>query len=836
MTTPNPANPNWPLIYDQVALNVGGNDTTTPPVWTDITDRVASRSISSGRSSSIDHTEAAEVTYLLRDRDEAFNPANTASPYYGQMLPNRRIRTLAMWADATAKLAGNILYGLQLTDAVHLTSGAASFENGTTGDWTAGGTNPPTLANSTTHAFDGTHALMLTLPTGAGGQAVTRAQAPVPTKFWGLAVGRTYSVSLYVWAPVGVTAIALAVGGSPTLTGSSHLTTTTTGAWERLFCTFTCNDASNNMPIVYATGATTAGQTVWVDAVQIEFAAAVSAYSTTGPTITPLFIGYVDRWPTSWTHQGLYSWAQLGCTDDLGTFGLTTFVDPVYHQSLVAGPAALYPMTEPAGATAAGDVAGGQAPSLQATLMAGGGASTLTFAADDGPTGVAQQVVQLVNNTATPTVGAYLSADLTASPVGGTSGVTLLCWFKLAAAPSSIVTIAGLWNGVNDYLTMGVGTDGVWRIYARLPGMATETVFPAGAVPVADGKWHFGAVIASNSGGTYTLVTVVDDASWGTTTVSGTSNPAGANSAGPYRAITVGAEPKGRVFNGSLCYAGVLPYAAAWGDLATGIAVAGANGFAGDSTLTRFARIGIWFGHLVLGAGSTTVTMQGAQVHNGKTVQQIFGDIVDTEGGALYVTVGQVELLTRNLRQLQTVPAVTFGEDASSGEVPYEQDFTTSLDLDSVYNDVTVEQANGVSIRVADAASQKANFARSYSLTVYSDDPAEITDHANALLSFLSTPVERIGTLTVEAGNRGARDWAGVLTANRQQRVIKVNRRLSNGVLTSGLYTIDKVTHDIGPGPTWRLSLEASPLGQVASWILGDSVRGVLGSTTIAGW
>src|SRR5262249_40869956 len=152
-----------------------------------------------------------------------------------------------------------------------------------------------TPAAAEQHYFDdigfgesgGVESLKVTLPTGAGGQSVTNAHGPAHGPLpWGLAIGRTYTLSLHVWVPSGVSAVQVAVPGPSAPSPPS----TKNGQWERLSVAFTCNDATGNYPVVYPTGATTAGQAIYVDAVQLELGGSLSVYSTAGPTVYVLFL------------------------------------------------------------------------------------------------------------------------------------------------------------------------------------------------------------------------------------------------------------------------------------------------------------------------------------------------------------------------------------------------------------------------------------------------------------------------------------------------------------------------------------------------------------------
>jgi hypothetical protein len=824
-----PINPNWPLLTDQLALNVGAND-TADPAWIDITDRVTSRSMAAGRQDEFDHTQAGSNTYLVRDRDEVFNPANTAGPYYGTLLPYRRVRTLAMWP-----LTGNIFNRSQpAEDFSFLYDQSSSFEGSGNGGWTAGGTTAPTLNGpSTDWAQHGSKSMKVTMPTGAGGQVVTAVQAPqTGPSPWGLAIGQTYTWSAYVNRPTGgMPNVRLALASGTPITaaaGGFVLTTSATGV-TRLAGTFVCQDASNDVPVLFPVAATTAGQVLYLDAVQLELGAAVSAYASTGPTVYQPFIGYVERWPKTWTHQGMYGWTTLSCVDALAPVAQTKFVDAVYHQALSLGAVGLWPLTEPSGSSSGGNVATTTQQPPLAVQAIGVAPGTVAFGATDGPAGVGVAVATLTPTNTTN--GSLLSTGLS-TPVGGAAGLTLAAWFNVPTAPSSAPSIiACAWNGPNNYLAIGVGTDGGLRVYALLPGMTTETSYPAGAYPVADGKWHLGGITVTCTGSTMTITTTADGVSTGSTTISGLTGTAG--SVGPFATVTAGGTPKGRLLAGSVCYVQAYSTAIDWVTFVTGSWSAGNDGYAGDSTATRFARVAKWLGHPGLISGATSnVRMVGCQIHNGRGGLDVLAQIADTEGGTIFVSSGFLVFRSRRADQLDLTPVATFGE--ATGETSYEGDIELPLDPDYVYNDIAVTRSGGATVRVVDAASQLAYFARQFELTTYSDSDAEATDHANYLLYRSKAPLQRVGPLTVQAAARGGAAWRAVLNSYQAVR-IGVRRRPAAGSAFISDHRITRVTHDSDRN-SWKTTISASPTALTTFWVLGDATYGVLGSTTIAGW
>jgi len=86
--------PDVPIAKVELALST---NPTAPPTWIDVSQWVQSFSINRGRQRELNSIQTGTAQILLDNRDRRFDPANTSSPYYPNILPMRRIRISAVW-------------------------------------------------------------------------------------------------------------------------------------------------------------------------------------------------------------------------------------------------------------------------------------------------------------------------------------------------------------------------------------------------------------------------------------------------------------------------------------------------------------------------------------------------------------------------------------------------------------------------------------------------------------------------------------------------------------------------------------------------------------------
>jgi hypothetical protein len=169
---------------------------------------------------------------------------------------------------------------------------------------------------------------------------------------------------------------------------------------------------------------------------------------------------------------------------------------------------------------------------------------------------------------------------------------------------------------------------------------------------------------------------------------------------------------------------------------------------------------------------------------------------------------------------------------SQSGEVPYLGDIAFDFDPAQVYDDVTVNQASGITVAVSSRTSIRQYGDLTLQETVYLSDPDVTTDLANRILADYGQPSIRVAAFTVDAA-ANPYAWQFVLSAD-VGTVVQLTRRLGGTFPVISLpFVIQSVSPSNAPGQ-YQVRYTATPyyLGALAT---NDSVRGLPnGSNSIA--
>lgn len=116
----------YPFILDDPAFGILGTNVLADAASdiVDISDQVMAVSTRRGRNRILSNFEAGTATVTINDPNSDFNPQNTASPYYGKLLPLRKIRIYALQDFGSIQLKIYIFSG-------YINSFDTSFYQGT---------------------------------------------------------------------------------------------------------------------------------------------------------------------------------------------------------------------------------------------------------------------------------------------------------------------------------------------------------------------------------------------------------------------------------------------------------------------------------------------------------------------------------------------------------------------------------------------------------------------------------------------------------------------------------------------------------------------------------
>lgn len=101
-----------PTLQVQIAF---ATNPTSAPTWTDVTNDVRSFSIKRGRQHELDRIEAGSLTLVLDNRDRRFDPTYVSGPYYGNVLPLRKVQISATFGGVTYDLFTGFIQAWPMT-------------------------------------------------------------------------------------------------------------------------------------------------------------------------------------------------------------------------------------------------------------------------------------------------------------------------------------------------------------------------------------------------------------------------------------------------------------------------------------------------------------------------------------------------------------------------------------------------------------------------------------------------------------------------------------------------------------------------------------------------
>jgi len=758
-------NPNWPIVEHAWGTSWGANAGALPyDKYVNLNKRTnGSVATSRGRQYELDQVQAGTLGLTLANTDSALDPTNTSGPWFGHIAPFQPFR-VRMQYPPTA----NLLTAGQATGGEGFAAGSipASLDVLSSTD-TSGGT-----ITASASAYQGANVFQFAVP-NATAVASTICYTSQPAA----KPGQAYTMQMQVRNVTAATSIQVrphiawlnAAGASTRTYGSTvTLTGSTSAAWTQITVTATIPAGAYGMTLgVSVATLTTAATSVQVDGWQLEEGSAASAFTVPGVTY-PLYAGFTEKWPSSWTQGGTYGVVTPSAVDAFALLSQRQLRDPLTEEIYSRNPRFVYTFGDPQGSNAFADSTGNNPPAPQAVSKYGAGSLTSgnQITATDpvngiytGGTGTVVSVANQYPGTNFVAQATYISLNNAgiAGPKDPTVWTRMLAFRYTGPMPTGSGK-AVIWSAMDGsansqiYLQINSGSGAIGLQVGGPTGISAGTA----TGNVVDGNWHL-VIFGYNKSTNQFLLALDGNLAAYLGGVDPLVCPTGLTSdcLGAFVDASVG-NGTTYTFQGDIAYAAEFPVWFKQSDF-TAMYQAWKNSFTGDSTDARYARILKWAGYTGPTSIATGATTSMGPFEGGQDALSALQSVVDTENGNHFVAAdGTVTFTARTLRYNSLTPVYTFGERGDLGEYPYEE---VQLDYDSTHlgNIITVTQAStNQTFTAADAASQNAYFPRTLSRTVSTSNPLECQDAANYLLSRYKDPKTRVQALRLSPGTNPA--------------------------------------------------------------------------------
>lgn len=829
-------NPNWPLMNTSVSFgadpfNQAPYGTGAFPAFKDISDRIQGVNTSLGRQYELDVITSTEGTLIVLDKDEAFNPSNPVGPYYPNVKVYRPIFDGAMWPPVASGMAVNLFnttYGVDPT--------LNTYTVGSTPSWVVAYGNAPSNTAPTIVLVSGQNYLTLNLSTGPSQQFVDIVVPCLP--------GRQYTTSI------------MASAGSPVDIGIQLADATASGTTAvgltsaTLVVTFTATSPLQAIKI--GTTGTLVSTTLSLWNIQHETGGVAHAFIATGPVIYGLFFGYVERWPASWNYHGIYGMANITVVDALSIISQQN-IQTAYIQAVLATvPDYYWKLNESGTVTAFGQSGfAANGPQLSYIYSKSGPGTALTLGSANGIKGDASGAGISFPGTAS---GAMTAVGF-GSYVGGlprTSAgpsippsltppftVTMAVWLSQpvgAVNGTDLVTLRGGVSGGSEVIRLQINPGGAVAGSQLLYRSGSGTPLTGVTGPgTSDGKAHLFVCQSFQDSTNLVLSLYVDGSLYATSTIA--LSLIGGPLATSASSILVGAEG---ITDLDSQTNGIVSHIAVWNRAlsaseVSGLWQAGGLGFSGDRTDQRIARLLGYqpFVSTNLEIGATTVG--ASTITSGTALLDAIQQMSTSENGNFFGDgFGTLTFQSRRHRNLETASTRTFGENSAGGEIPYSDDITFDFDPTQIYNSVEVNQVNGATAIAKNLASQATYGIKTLTISSNTISTLEIVDYATNVVNGHADPVQRVESITINPAANPAL-WPIALGLKFSDRVTVIRR--TPVFIMSSDYFVERIERSRDETGVFTVTYQMSPAAlNRQPWILGDSVFGILDSTTVLGF
>lgn len=288
------ANSDWYLNLIAKSNVNNPADTTVTSLGTNITSRAYSFTTRRGRTYELGRIESGECQLAVDNTDGLFDPNNSTSAFYPDVLPYRPVAI-----NCAYPLTGNILNDTNLKPAIPSTApstygdsrvsvGAndSDFELGSISNWyLLNYPAPGALDVVSGISVSGTYSLVFNFFSSHPDHLCL--DVPVVS-------GKQITVSLYFRGAAGNNLVIRDGGAYGSILSTQAMVSASSFTQYKTTVT-----PQTNKITISIEGANNGGYN-YVDNVQVEFGATVSTYNTNGPTIYSLFNGFIERYPQTY--------------------------------------------------------------------------------------------------------------------------------------------------------------------------------------------------------------------------------------------------------------------------------------------------------------------------------------------------------------------------------------------------------------------------------------------------------------------------------------------------------------------------------------------------------
>ncbi len=529
-----------------------------------------------------------------------------------------------------------------------------------------------------------------------------------------------------------------------------------------------------------------------------------------------MWSGLIDEWSPEWDKGRPV--CRISASDRLAALQRVELKAWETEQTLAVSPTLLWPLTEAAGATSAGEVATGTTRyPLSVTASGSGGSGEVGVGAlpVDGGTVAAFTPVDVSN-------GYYFEGTYDGSLTNPTSCMASVL-MNATSNPASTTVLYSVRAADSARFELCLTSGG--KAHMRVI-LADGTTYGSltGSTTITNGDWH--AVTASVnkvSGGNIGIYLYVNGAEDTLSVVAPGTYPLPAFGA----THRVGGAP-GAMFSGQLSHAAFWTDTTATLDRNTVAAAtyAAMSGATGETSTARFLRVCSFAGvtGAVSGTGLSTV---GKQKTDGVSALDALDTVGDAELAPAYISAAGVPTLaSRDGRYNAAIALSVTALDVAPG-------VTFVLNDQNLVNDVKGTRVGGAEIRQVNTSSVDYYGSRTETLSLIVDTDVQMAAVVQWNASVRAEPSPRTDSLRIDGwAKQSSVDLDDLLALDVGSRV-----NVTGLPSTAPAATLDLFTEGIADTfntDGWQRTLNTSPVGQSGSvWQLDSSTYSVLGSTTV---